>query len=160
MFNAEFFVALGFALFVLGLGYLGVHSKLTAAIDERVSRIASELAEARSLRDEAAVLLASFERKKLEAEAEAATIITQARAEAELLAKEAQTRISDFITRRTRQANDKIAMAESQATAEVRASAADAAVKAAETLLRQHVPGATGASLVDKGIGELKALLN
>ena len=158
--DAEFFVALGFVLFVLGLGYLGVHSKITGAIDARVKRIGDELGQARSLRDEAAALLASFEKKKLEAEAEAAKIVSQARAEAEMLAREAETRIADFITRRTKQANEKIAMAESQATAEVRASAADAAVKAAETLLRSHVPGATGAALIDRGIGELKALLN
>ena len=28
--DAEFFVALGFVIFVLGLGYLGVHNKLAA----------------------------------------------------------------------------------------------------------------------------------
>ena len=159
-FNAEFFVALGFVLFVLGLGYLGVHSKLTAAIDARVTRIVDELGEAKSLRDEAAKLLASFEKKKAEAEAEAANIVAQAKAEAALLAKEAEARIHDFITRRTKQADDKIAMAESQATSEVRASAADAAVKAAETLLKNHMPGAAGASMLEKGIGELKGLLN
>lgn len=160
MFDAEFFVALGFVLFVLGLGYLGVHSKLTAALDARVKRIGDELGEARSLRNEAAALLASFEKKKTEAEAEAAGIVAQARAEAAMMAKEAETRISDFIARRTRQAEAKIAQAETQASNDVRASAADAAVQAAETVLRGHVPGAVGASLVDRGIGELKALLN
>ena len=160
MFDAEFFVALGFVLFVLGLGYLGVHSKLTAALDARVKRIGDELGEARSLRNEAAALLASFEKKMTEAEAEAAGIVAQARAEAAMMAKEAETRISDFIARRTRQAEAKIAQAETQASNDVRASAADAAVQAAETVLRGHVPGAVGASLVDHGIGELKALLN
>ena len=158
--DAEFFVALGFVLFVLGLGYLGVHKQITGAVDARVDRISAELAEAKTLRDEAAALLASFEKKRTEAEAEAAQIIAQAKAEATMLAKEAETRISDFITRRTKQADAKIAMAESQAAAEVRASAADAAVRAAETLLKSHVPGAAGASLVEKGIGELKSLLN
>ena len=159
-FDAEFFVALGFVLFVLGLGYLGVHSKLTAAIDARVKRIGDELGEAKSLRAEAAALLASFQKKKAEAEAEAAGIIAQAKAEAQMMGKEAEARISDFIQRRTKQAEAKIAQAETQASNDVRASAADAAVKAAETVLRAQVPGALGASMLDKGIGELKALLN
>ena len=159
-FNAEFFVALGFALFVIMLAYLGVHSKLTAAIDERVKRIGAELGEAKSLREEAAVLLASFEKKKVEAEAEAAAIVAQAKAEAQMLAKEAKTRIEDFVTRRTRQAEAKIAMAETQATNEVRASAADAAVAAAASVLQGHVAGATGDSLIAKGISELKSLMN
>ena len=160
MFDAEFFVALGFVLFVLGLGYLGVHSKLTGALDARVQRIRAEIGEAKSLRAEATALLATFEQKKVEAEAEAARIVSQAKLEAAAMAKEAEARISDFIARRTKQAEAKIAQAEMQASNDVRASAADAAVKAAETLLKGHVPGAVGASLVDKGIGELKALLN
>lgn len=159
-FDAEFYVALGFVLFVMLLAYVGAHRQITGAIDARVKRIMDELGEARSLREEAASLLASFVKKKAEAEAEAAQIIAQAKAEAELLAREAEARVADFITRRTKQADTKIAMAEAQASADVRASAADAAVRAAETLLKSHVPGATGASLVEKGISELKALLN
>lgn len=159
-FDAEFFVALGFVLFALGLGSLGVHSKLTAAIDERVNRIAGELAEAKSLREEAAVLLASFEKKKAEAEAEAAAIIAQAKAEAESLAKAAEARVSDFVARRTQQAKAKIALTEAQASNEVRASAAEAAVRAAGVVLRQRVPGDLGESLVEKGIHDLRANLH
>ncbi len=158
--DAEFFVALGFVLFVCLLGYLGVHRQLTAALDGRAAQIAKELADAKRLRDEAAAVLASFEKKRSEAEAEAQAIIAQAKTEAEALAREAAERMADFVARRTKQAESKIALAEAQATSEVRAAAADAAVKAAETVLRSQTTGAAAADLVSKEIGALKSRLN
>ena len=46
MFNDAFFVALGFVLFVMLLGYLGVHKTLTKALDDRAAKIQAELDEA------------------------------------------------------------------------------------------------------------------
>ena len=68
-FDAEFYVLVGFALFLGVLLWTGAHSKFTALIDARIDRIKSELAEAERLRGEAEALLASFEKKREEAEA-------------------------------------------------------------------------------------------
>ena len=62
-FDAEFWVALGFVVFLCILAYLGVHSRLATALDERTKRIAAELAEAKRLRDEAAALLGASRRR-------------------------------------------------------------------------------------------------
>jgi F-type H+-transporting ATPase subunit b len=160
MFNEEFFVALGFAIFVALLGYLGVHKKMNAALDNRGARIKAELAEAAKLRAEAEAVLASFERRRAEAEAEAVAVVAQAHAEAELLAKEAHERMAEFIQRRTKQAEEKIASAEVQAMAQVRAAAADAATKAAEIVLKDETQGAFGDELVHKGIADLRTLFH
>jgi F-type H+-transporting ATPase subunit b len=56
-------------------------------------------------------------------------------------------------------AETKIAQAEAQALADVRAAAADAAVTAAEKILVQSTRGATADSLIAKGISDLKAKL-
>ena len=63
-FDAEFYVAVGFTIFVLVLLWVGAHSKFTALIDSRIDRIKGELAEAERLRSEAQSLLASFEKKR------------------------------------------------------------------------------------------------
>jgi F-type H+-transporting ATPase subunit b len=154
-YDAELFVAIGFAIFLGVLGWVGAHRKLAAALDARVYRIKSELAEAERLRSEAETLLASFEKKREAAEAEAAAIVAQAKTEAELLTKEARQRLEEFVARRTKQVEEKIALAEAQAAAEVRASAADAAVKIAEAVLRRGVPGS---DFVASGIAEVKTL--
>ncbi|MGO9431344.1 F0F1 ATP synthase subunit B family protein, partial [Rhodoblastus sp.] len=126
--DAEFFVALGFVLFVMLLGYLGVHKTLNGALDNRIEKIKEELAEASRLRAEAQALMQSFAAKTAEAEAQAAGIIAQAKTEAEAMAKETQQRLEEYVARRTKQAQDKITQAEAQATADVRAAAADAAI--------------------------------
>ena len=50
------------------------------------------------------------------------------------------------------------AAAEAQATSDVRAAAADAAVKAAEIVLTAEAKGAAGEQMVARGIADLKAL--
>lgn len=159
-FDAEFYVALGFVLFMCLLGYLGVHRRLTKALDERASRVSHELAEAKKLHDEAAAVLDTYKRKAAAAEAEAAAIVAQARREAEALAKEAEARMADFVTRRTKQAESKIALAEIQAAADVRAAAADAAVSAATRVLERDPHGTGASGLLDQEIARLKTRLH
>jgi F-type H+-transporting ATPase subunit b len=154
--NAEWWVALGFVVFIVVLAYLGVHGKLAQALDDRARKVADELAQAKRLHDEAASVLDSFKRKAAAAEAEAAAIVAQARKEAELMSQEAQARLTEYVARRTKQAEQKIAMAETQAAAEVRAAAADAAVKAAEIVLRRDPQGTGVTDLASREIGRLK----
>ncbi|MBV8848131.1 MAG: ATP F0F1 synthase subunit B [Methylobacteriaceae bacterium] len=156
--DAELFVALAFLLFVGAVIYFGLHNKINEMLDARAATIKTELDEAARLRAEAAALLQSFEQKKVAAEAEAETIVAQARAEAELIAKEAHQRMAEFVERRKQQAEQKIVMAEQQATADVRAAAADAAVRAATVVLRDEAKGDVGDKLVSDGISGLKAL--
>lgn len=159
-FDAEFYVTLGFLIFLCLLGYLGAHRTLLASLDKRGQAVADELAQAAKLREEATALLASFERRAAEAEANAAAIVADAHAQAEQLAKDAAARLSEFVTRRTKQAEMKIAMAEAQAAADVRAAAADHAVKAAEIVLCDQTRGPAGAELVTRDIAGLKERLN
>ncbi len=156
--DSEFWVLVGFVIFVAVAGYAGVHSKLGATLDARAARIRAELAEAERLRKEAADVLASFEGKRAAAEREAAAIVDQARAEAEMLAREAQTRLADFVERRTAQAEAKIATAENQAMAQVRSTAADAATAAAEIVLRGETKGNLGERLIAQGISDVGRL--
>ncbi len=159
-FDAEFFVALGFVLFLCLLAYLGVHRTLTAAIDDRAKKITGELGEAQRLRNEAEALFASFKQKAIEAEKEALDIVATAKLEAENLAKEAEARVADFVTRRTKQAEQKIAQAEAQAQADVKAAAADAAVHAAQIVLQSETTGKTAGDFISKSIAEIKGMLN
>jgi F-type H+-transporting ATPase subunit b len=156
--DAEVFVALAFLLFVGAVIYFGLHNKINEMLDARAAAIKAELDEAARLRAEAAALLQSFEQKKVAAQADAENIVAQARAEAELIAKEAHERMAEFVERRKQQAEQKIAIAEQQATADVRAAAADAAVRAAAIVLRDEAKGEVGDQLVRDGISGLKAL--
>ncbi|HZZ59941.1 MAG TPA: ATP F0F1 synthase subunit B [Roseiarcus sp.] len=156
----ELFVLLGFIIFIGILIYVGAHRRILQALDARGEAIKAELGEAAKLRDEATALLASFEKKSAEAEANAAAIVSEARAQAEQMAKDAAERMNEFIARRTRQAEAKIALAEAQAAADVRAAAADRAAKAAESVLREQMQGEAGVDLVAREISGVKSRLN
>jgi F-type H+-transporting ATPase subunit b len=156
----EAWVAICFVCFLGLLAYLGVHSKLVDALDQRQSRIKSELDEATRLREEAQALLAEFERKGHAAESEAEAIIASAKTEAERLATEAKQRMEDFVARRTKMAEAKIAQAEAQALADVRAVAADTAVAAAEKILAAAAKGKVAEDLLARGIEDLKQKFN
>jgi F-type H+-transporting ATPase subunit b len=160
LFDAETWVALAFLVFLAGLGYIGVHKMIGKSLDERSARIKAELDEARRLKDEAAQLLADYRRKRDQAEGEAQEIVAGAKAEAERLAVEAKAKIEDFVARRTKMAETKIAQAEAQALADVRGAAAEAAVAAAEKILTQETKGKLAAELIAKGIDDVRKKLN
>ena len=158
--EAEFWVALGFFAFIGVLAYFGIPKMMIDALDKRGARIKGELDDARRLREEAETLLAEYRRKRESAEAEAQEIIAGARAEAERVAAEAKARMEDFVARRSQAAQTKIAQAEAQAVADVRAAAAEAAVAAAEKILSQTAKGEVADRLVAQGIRDVKAKLN
>jgi F-type H+-transporting ATPase subunit b len=158
--EAEFWVTLAFFAFLGLLGYVGIHRKLAQSLDDRASRIKAELDEARKIKDEAAQLLADYQRRRQQVETEAQEIVSGAKAEAERVAIEAKARMEEFIARRTQQAETKIAQAEAQAAADVRRAAADAAVSAAERILTQSVKGGLANDLITKGIEDVRKKLN
>jgi F-type H+-transporting ATPase subunit b len=159
-FEAEFWVAVAFVLLMGVFAYVGVHRTLLTALDHRAERIKAELDDANRLKAEAASLLAEYKTRRQSAEREAEEIISSAKAEAERIAAEAKTKMEDFVARRTKTAESKIALAEAQAVADVRAAAANAAVAAASTVLSQSVKGSVADDLLAKGIAEVKAKLN
>jgi F-type H+-transporting ATPase subunit b len=160
MHETENWVAIAFLFFIGLLVYLGVHRKLLDALDERQTRIRSELDEAKRLREEAETLLAELERKGREAETEAQAIIAGAMAEAERLAAEAKARIEELVMRRTKIAEGKIVQAEVQAVADVRSAAAEAATAAAAKILSTAAKGKVAESLLSQGIEDIKAKFN
>ena len=140
--------------------YVKVPGMVSKSLDTRAARISNELDEARKLREEAQALLAEYQKKRKEAEQEAAAIVEAAKREAEILATEAQQRTEEYVTRRTVLAEQKIGQAEREAIAEVRSSAVDLAVEAARKLLAGHADAKAGADLFKASLQEVKSKLN
>ncbi|TQF27172.1 ATP F0F1 synthase subunit B [Bradyrhizobium sp. UNPF46] len=159
-FDPETWVAVAFVILMVVFGYLGVFKSAMTALDHRAARIKAELDDAQRLKQEAAKVLADYKARTASAEREAAEIIANARGEAERIATEAKAKVEDFVARRTKTAEGKIALAEAQALADVRAAAAEAAVQAASTILSQSVKGQVADDLLAKGINEVRQKLN
>ena len=158
--EAEFWVAAAFVILMGVFAYFGVHKTILSALDHRRDRIQKELDDARRLKDEAAKLVEEYRARRASAEREAQEIVTSAKAEAERIAAEAKTKMEEFVARRTKTAESKIAQAESQAIADVRAAAAEAAVSAATSIMGQSVRGSVADELISKGIADVRSKLN
>ena len=156
----ETWVAIAFVILLALFAYLGIHKTVLTALDHRGERIKAELDDAKRLKEEAAKLLAEYQTRRASAEREAQEIVANAKAEAERIAVEAKAKMEDFVARRTKTAESKIALAEAQALADVRSAAANAAVAAASTILSQSVKGSVADDLLAKGIAEVRAKLN
>jgi F-type H+-transporting ATPase subunit b len=157
---ATLFALLALLIFIGIAIYVKAPAMVTKSLDERAGRIRGELDEAKRLREEAQALLAEFQQKRKDAEAEAEEILTAARHEAELLVHEIKAKSEDYVARRAAAAEQKIAQAERDAVNEVRTLAVDLAVEAARSVLGGQVDGNTSAGLFKASLQELKSRLN
>ena len=157
--NPEFWVAVAFVIFVAIAVYMG-YQKIVDGLDARGERIKNDLDEARSLREEAQALLASYQRKQRDAMKEAEGIVEHAKEEAARSSAEAEAKLQETIKRRTEMAVDKIARAEAQALQDVRNTAVDVAVDAARHLIEKNLDEAKAASLVEDSIADIDKMLH
>ncbi|WP_299347868.1 ATP F0F1 synthase subunit B [uncultured Maritalea sp.] len=156
---ATVWATIGLITFLGILVYVGVPKTVLGMLDAKSKKIADDLDEAKRLREEAQSLLAEYERKRKAAEDEAQEIIEAAKTQAERFTQEAQASLEDLIARRTKAVEEKIAQAESQAIADVRARSADIAVEAARHVLVDKM-GEKGDDLISQAIKDVSASLN
>nr|CAD6614270.1 ATP F0F1 synthase subunit B [Rhizobium sp. Khangiran2] len=159
-FDATFFALVGLILFFVLLAYLKVPGMLAKSLDERAENIRNELAEAKRLREEAQQLLAEYQRKRKEAEADAAQIVAAAEREAAMLTEEAKQKTEEFVARRNALSEQKIRQAEADAIAAVRSAAVDLAVAAAEKVIAGKADAATQEALFKDSLGKVQSRLN
>jgi len=132
---------LGLLIFIGVIIYMKVPGTVTKSLDDRATKITSELAAAEALRKEAEAKLAEVQKRAAEAEAEAKGIVEAARREAEQLAASASAALTDRIARREKMAEDRIARAESEAIRDVKLAAVDTASRAAAAILTEQLSG-------------------
>ena len=159
-FDNTFFAFVALVIFFGIVLWAGAHKKAGAALDARANQISKDIADARKLREEAEALLAEYKQKKLDAEKEAMGIIAQAKSDAAAYAEDAKKKLADSLTRRTRQAEQKIAQAEAAAVKEVRAAATDLAIRAASSIIGDGAKGKGGDGLIAESISAVKSRLN
>lgn len=153
--EAELWVGVGLVIFFAILVFARVPAFAAKNLDGRSAKIRDALADAERLRDEARIVLEGLTRRRAELEGQAARMLTEAEAEARRLEADAKVKLEAQIARRTELADRRIALAETQAAAEVKAAAADMAVQVAETLLARRTAAMTADPSVDRAVADL-----
>lgn len=158
--NTDLIVAIAFFVFIGVLFYFKVPSMIGGMLDKRADGIKSELEEARALREEAQKVLADYERKSAEVQAQADRIVETAKSEAAAAAEQAKADLKTSIARRLAAAEERIASAEAGAVKEVRDSAITVAIGAAQDVIAKQMTAANGNKLIEDAIAEVDAKLH
>lgn len=157
--DSHFWVAVAFVVFLGVLVLAGVHRLAWKALGDAGAKVQAQLDEAEALRNEAQALLAQVKAQKEASDKLAAEMLANAQEEATRLQSEAQAKVAEQIQRRGQMAERKIAQAEAQAAADVRAAAAELAAVMAEQVLAKRLAGAKSDPLIDTAIGQLAGKL-
>ena len=158
--NTDFVVLIAFLLFIGVLYYFKVPSKIGGMLDSRAEGIKSELEEARALREEAQMLLASYERKQKDVQDQADRIVAAAKEEAEAAAVQARADLAKSVERRLAAAEDQIGSAQAAAVKEVRDQAVSIAVGAARDVIAKQMTATDGNKLIDDAIAQAGSKLH
>tara|TARA_B100001287_G_scaffold106761_1_gene89935 strand:- start:169 stop:648 length:480 start_codon:yes stop_codon:yes gene_type:complete len=156
MFDATFFVALSFILFVVFVVWAGLPSTIIKSLDDRSEQIKKELDEARILHEEAQKLLATEKRKLEQCDAEVEDILKQASEQAALITEKSNKLLKEEIQRKQKQADLKIAQARDEAVREVKAKASELSLIIAKEYLKENIDDNVASDLIDKSISDLK----
>ncbi len=158
--NTNFIVLIAFLIFIGILVWQKVPALLARLLDDRATLIRNELDEARLLREEAKALLASYDAKHREVQAQSARIVAQARQDAEAAAAKARVDLQASIARRMAAAEDQIASAVKAAEIAVRNQAINVSVAAAGEILAAQLKADGAAASIDRAIAQVAAKLH
>lgn len=158
--DPTFVVAVGTAIFLGVVIWQRVPQMVGKMLDDRALAIKGELDEAKRLRTEAEALLKEYRAKTANAAQEAQAIVDAAKVSAERMATDARAQLAVQIERRAKMAEEKIAQAEAEAIAEVRAVATQVATAAAGTVIGKQMTESKGDALIDGAIRDLRTKLH
>jgi F-type H+-transporting ATPase subunit b len=154
-FDATMLVALAMFVVLAVMVWKKVPTAIGRSLDAKIAAIREQLAEAEALRKEAEALKAEYQAKADAAEADAAAMIERAHHEADAILVKAKGDAEELVARRTRMAENKIAAEERAAVQQLRATAAEAAARAAARLIAERHDAAADARLIDQSIREV-----
>ena len=156
MFNAEFFVAISFIIFVGLLLILRLPRRILNVLDERSLNIQKELEQPRSLREEAQIILAKEKKNLEEADVKIVNLLKNAEEHTKIFKANAEKSLSDDIERKKKQSELKIKQVESDAIKEVKLKATELSLEIAKAYIKQNFDSKMSSKIFEESIKDLK----
>ena len=153
-------VSLAITVFFILIIWKKVPAIFAKMLDDRANEIEEQLENAKNLREEAASLLAKYERDQRDAEKQAADMITNAEAEVKLMASDSKAQMEEATKRRSEVAEQKIAQAEASALKEIRSLTVQVATNAARDLIEANLKKADHEALIKSSTEKLDEKLH
>lgn len=155
--SAEFWVAMAFVLVVAALAR-PIGRTVVALLKKRIARIIARIREASALQEDAQKLLADYEKKFLNAESEAATILKKAEKEVDYFKTESLSKLEQDMRQKEKDAEDRLTSAKEKASQEIASLTSELTIKAVKKALVKHLDDAAQSTLIDNSIALLGKL--
>lgn len=153
-------VSLAITVFFILIIWKKVPAIFAKMLDDRANEIEEQLENAKNLREEAASLLAKYERDQRDAEKQAADMIANAEAEVKLMVYDSKAQMEEATKRRSEVAEQKIAQAEASALKEIRSLTVQVATNAARDLIEANLKKADHEALIKSSTEKLDEKLH
>lgn len=152
-------VGVSFLLFVSLLGKR-LYKMIAAMLDQRITKITSNIAESKELRMQAEKILKEYQEKFGQAEQEARELLLQAQTEATLLQEQSLKNLELTLERRGQDAVSKIEQSQQQLLQEMQAEIGVLATQIIRSLLLEKNNKELSGIFFERSLKEVKAKIN
>jgi len=158
-FDATFWVAISFFIFLGVLFYFKVPQKVFGALDESINKIKKDIDEAEKLKEEAKNILSEYEAKLSKSKVEVDLMIKNAQKESETNIIKINDQFHSIFENRKKMAEDKIKQMKLQATKDIKNYSVEVAIIALEKIIKNSVDKKKLDKIYISSIDEAKKIL-
>ena len=158
-FDATFWVAISFFIFLGVLFYFKVPQKVFGALEESINKIKKDIDEAEKLKEEAKNVLSEYEAKLSKSKVEVEFMIKNAQKESETNIIKINDQFHSIFENRKKMAEDKIKQMKLQATKDIKNYSVEVAIIALEKIIKNSVDKKKLDKIYISSVDEAKKIL-
>ena len=158
-FDATFWVAVSFFLFVGILLYFKVPQKIFATLDESINKIKKDIEEAEKLKEEAKNILSDYEARLDKSKVEIDLMIKNAQKESESNIIKINDQFHKIFENRKKMAEEKIKQMKLQATKDIKNYSVEVAIIALEKIIKNSIDKKKLDKIYVSSVNEAKKIL-
>ena len=158
-FDATFWVAVSFFLFVGVLLYFKVPQKIFTTLDESINKIKKDVEEAEKLKEEAKNILSDYEAKLDKSKIEIDLMIKNAQKESESNIIKINDQFHKIFENRKKMAEEKIKQMKLQATKDIKNYSVEVAIIALEKIIKNSIDKKKLDKIYISSVDEAKKIL-
>ena len=158
-FDATFWVAVSFFLFVGVLIYFKVPQKIFTTLDESINKIKKDIEEAEKLKEEAKNILSDYEARLDKSKVEIDLMIKNAQKESDANIIKTNDQFHKIFENRKKMAEEKIKQMKLQATKDIKNYSVEVAIIALEKIIKNSIDKKKLDKIYDSSVNEAKKIL-
>ena len=158
-FDATFWVAVSFFLFVGVLLYFKVPQKIFATLDESINKIKKDIEEAEKLKEEAKNILSDYESRLDKSKVEIDLMIKNAQKESDTNIIKTNDQFHKIFENRKKMAEEKIKQMKLQATKDIKNYSVEVAIIALEKIIKNSIDKKKLDKIYVSSVNEAKKIL-